>query len=180
MNENLIEKYKEYCNSEESYAVLFVKKHLKVAKGKWIDIIDFEVGYHNNETKLEFKNVVCELFEKNLKPEYPPKGMFGCERDYILACRAITWETAHEDIAEQRQKHIKGFLYSLRGVRIKYKNNNYSKGFFRKDSPAEIKALAKDLNDRTNPLWDIAFRYINREEEYFYKYKFVDIKRLSN
>ena len=30
MNEDFIEKYKQYCNSAESYAILFVKKYLKM------------------------------------------------------------------------------------------------------------------------------------------------------
>ena len=48
------------------------------------------------------------------------------------------------------------------------------------NAPEEIKALAKNLYDRTDPLWDFAVAYINREEQYFYKYKLADVKRLRN
>ena len=116
MHEDLIEKYKEYCRSGESYAVLFVKKYLRAAKNKWIDILDFEVGYHNDIHELEFKNVVCALFDKKIQPKYPPKKMFNSDEEYTLACRAVTWETAHRDISAQRGKNIEGLEYSLRGV----------------------------------------------------------------
>ena len=174
----LIEKYKLYSRTEESYAVLFVKKHLRAAENKWIDIVDFEVGQHNEFEKLEFEFVVCELFEKNIRPQYPSRKLFQYEHEYILACRAITWETAHRDIAEQRQKKIHGSQYSLRGIRKRIKNPQYTGNFFVSDAPDEIKALAKNLNDRTDPLWDIAMQYICREERYFYRYKIIEVKRL--
>ena len=178
MKDSLLEKYKHYCATAESFAVLFVKKYLRAAENKWIDIIDFEVGRFNDVEKLEFKYVVCELFKKNLKPKYPPKENFKNDADYIFACRAVTWETAHEDIDTQRQKNIHGPKYSLRGKRVKVANPNYSDEYFVKDAPEEIKALAKNLNDKTDPLWDIAFKYINQEEEYFYQYQLAGVKRL--
>ena len=129
MKDDLIEKYKEYANSEESYAVLFVKKYLKAAENKWIDIVDFEVGSHNNVEKFGFQYVTCELFTKKILPQYPSKKSFTDERGYTLACRAITWETAHRDIYEQRQKKIQGSIYSLRGIRIRIKNPKYTEEF---------------------------------------------------
>lgn len=33
------------------------------------------------------------------------------------------------------------------------------KNFFRDDAPPEVKALANNLYDRTNPLWDRALQY---------------------
>ncbi|MBQ7704239.1 MAG: hypothetical protein IJT73_02240 [Selenomonadaceae bacterium] len=178
--EAMVEKYKHYCRTEESYAVLFVKKYLRAAEDKWIDIVDFEVGRYNNAHELEFQSVVCELFPKNLKPKYPPKKMFEAEADYTLACRAITWQTAHKDIEEQREKNIQGSKYVLRGIRVKIANPNYTGEYFIKDAPEEIKALAKNLNDKTDPLWDIAIKYINNEKEYFYEYKLISVKRLPN
>lgn len=179
MKKSLIEKFKLYCTTEESFAVLFVKKYLKAAENKWIDILSCEVGAYNEIEELEFKSVVCELFEKNLKPKYPPKENFASKSEYILTCRAITWETAHRDIDAQRAKNIQGQKYSLQGVRKKFKNPNYTDEYFIKGTPENIKALAKNLNDRTDPLWDIAMAFINNEEEYFYKYKLVSVKRLQ-
>ncbi len=177
MKDTLTEKYKKYANSEESYAVLFVKKYLKAAANKWIDIIDWEVGRYNDVKALEFQEVTCELFEKKIIPQYPSKNSFAYERDYILTCRAITWETAHRDIDEQRLKNITGPIYSLRGIRIRIKNPQHTGEFFVPNAPDEIKALAKNLNDRTDPLWDIAVKYISHDEKYFYEYKLVDVKR---
>jgi len=179
LKKSLIEKYKEYCTTAESFAVLFVKKYLRAAEGKWIDILDFEIGRYNEIENLEFEYVTCELFQKELKPEYPPRKIFATEKDYILACRAVTWETAHEDIDAQRQKNIHGVKYALRGKKVAVKNENYTGEYFVKDAPEEIKTLAKNLNDTTDPLWDIAFKYVNHEEEYFYEYKLVSVKRLQ-
>jgi hypothetical protein len=39
-----------------------------------------------------------------------------------------------------------------------------NKHFFRDDAPPEIRALAENLNDRTNPLWDVALKYAVRPE----------------
>ncbi|POT24487.1 hypothetical protein C3433_23840 [Citrobacter freundii] len=47
---------------------------------------------------------------------------------------------------------------------ICYDKNRGKKNYFRDDAPEEIKALAKNLNDRTNPLWDRALKYINKPE----------------
>ena len=100
MDKKLIEKYKEYANTEEAFAVLFVKKHLRAAKGKWVDIIDFYYPYNYAPWELEFKYVECRLFSRKRKPQYPPKKDFKDEKEYIQACRAITWETANIDISE--------------------------------------------------------------------------------
>lgn len=179
MKKSLIEKYKQYCTTAESFAVLFVKKYLRAAEGKWIDILNFEIGCYNDARELEFEYVTCELFQKELKPKYLPRKIFATEEYYILPCRAVTWETAHEDIDAQRAKNIQGVKYSLKGVRKKFKNPNYTDEYFTKDAPEEIKALANNLNDKTDPLWDIAVKYINNEEEYFYEYKLVSVKRLQ-
>ena len=50
----------------------------------------------------------------------------------------------------------------MRGV--SYDKNRGSANFFREDAPPEVKALAANLSDRTNPLWDIALQYANRPE----------------
>ena len=179
MKKSLIEKYKKYSTTAESFAVLFVKKYLRAAENKWIDILNFRTDFYDDAKELEFEYVVCELFPKEIKPEYPPRKNFKKEEDYILACRAITWETAHADIDDQRAKGIQGVKYSLRGKKVPVKNPNYTGEYFTKDAPEEIKALAKNLNDTTDPLWDIAIKYVNHEEKYFYKYKLVSVKRLQ-
>ena len=176
--EEMVEKYKHYCRTEESFAVLFVKKYLRASDNKWIDIIDLELGEDTTVENIEFKSVTCELFEKTIKPKYPPKQYFQSDEEYTLICRAITWETAHKDINNQRAQNIQGSKYSLGGTVHRTKNKNYS-GYFVKDAPAEIKALAKNLNDRSNPLWKEAAKYISHEPKYFNEYKLNYVKRLN-
>jgi hypothetical protein len=86
--------------------------------------------------------------------------------------RAITWETAHKDIEQQKSKGVRPRKFKITG--ISYDKNRGKKGFFRQDAPAEIKALAHNLSDRTNPLWDKALQYIN-EPEFVYKIKKIHI-----
>ena len=70
--------------------------------------------------------------------------------------RAITWEAAHKDIEQQKTKQGELAMFNIEGFLLEPpKGSNY----FRDDAPPEIKALANNINDRTNPLWDIAIRY---------------------
>ncbi len=112
MNKNLIEKYLKYAQTEEAYAVLFVKKYLKKAENKWIDIISLDAGAKAEE--LEFTSLNCELFERKIKPKYPNRKEYLSEEEYEQACRAITWKTAHEDIQKQRLKGICGTRYYIK------------------------------------------------------------------
>lgn len=86
--------------------------------------------------------------------------------------RAITWETAHRDIEQQKSKNIVSRKFKITG--ISYDKNRSKKDFFREDAPPEIKALASNLNDRTNPLWDRALQYANKPE-FIYEIKKVCI-----
>ncbi len=43
---------------------------------------------------------------------------------------------------------------------MSYDRNRGNKNFFSDDAPPEIKALANNLNDRTDPLWDRAMQYV--------------------
>lgn len=109
-----VDKYKEYAESPEAFAVLFVKKHLKTFK--WIKITDYDyVGYDGYE-KLKFSYVKCELFERTITPKYPQKSDYDSEEYYIRVCRAITWETAHIDMSSQEEKGVKGEPKTLKVV----------------------------------------------------------------
>ena len=120
---------------------------------------------------LHFRFVTGGLYKRKIKPLYPPKsscttnGKFD-ERSYNLMVRAITWETAHKDIEQQKSKCVKPLKFEITGV--SYDRSKDKKGYFRDDAPEEIKALAKNLSDRTNPLWDRAMQYIN-EPEFVYE-----------
>lgn len=53
----------------------FVKIYLLKAKGCWIDIISCK-SYSSSDNPLHFKYVTCGLYQKILKPIYPPKSNF--------------------------------------------------------------------------------------------------------
>jgi len=177
MNEKLLKKYLSYTNSEESFAVLFTKKYLIQAKGNWVDIIDSS-PYEMSSDNLHFRFVKGGLYKRNIKPKYPSKdtctinGKFD-ECKYRQMVRAITWETAHRDIEQQKLKNVKAIKFKITGV--SYDKNRSNKNYFSDDAPKEIKALANDLNNRTNPLWDKAMPYINKTE-FIYKIKHIHIE----
>jgi len=176
MNDKLLKRYLEYASTEEALAVLFVKKHLAQAKGHWADIVECR-RYEMSSDNLHFRFVVGSLYKRRIQPQYPPKseytidGKFN-EREYYLMTRAITWETAHKDIEQQKSKNITPVKFKITGV--SYSKIRCEANYFRDDAPPEIKALAKNLNDRTNPLWDKATQYID-EQEFVYEIKQVSI-----
>ena len=170
MDHKLLEKYLKYASTEEAFAVLFVKKHLPQSKANWIDIV-YSRHHETSIRNLQFRIVNGALYQRRLQPKYPPKsnytinGIFD-EDAYYTMTRAITWETAHNDIEQQKAKNVLPLKFNITGE-IYDKNLSYRK-FFRDDAPPEIKALASNLNDRTNPLWDIALQY-ERKPEFVYK-----------
>ena len=176
MNKILIEKFLEYANTEESQAVLFVKKYLNASNGYWVDIISCN-KYLYSDAPLAFKNVTCELFKRTITPQYPSKSKFTTnggfdEIKYILEIRAITWATANKDIEKQRNKNIKGKRFVMRGVSYPKKN----KKFFIDSAPPEIKKLADNINDRTDPLWEKASNYIDNKT---FVYELKSVKRID-
>ena len=176
MDDKLLWKYLEYANTEEAFAVLFVKKHLDQAKGHWVDVLECR-RYEMSDDDLHFRFVVGGLYKRRIQPQYPPESAYTVdgkfdERRYYLMIRSITWETAHKDIAQQKSNNVAAVRFKITGV--SYDKNRDNKDFFRADAPPEIKALAKNLYDRTDPLWDKAMQYTN-EPEFVYKIKQIDI-----
>jgi len=138
--------YLEYASTDKARAVLFAKKYLNKSSGHWIDIIDCESYQSESPKILEFKLVICGLYKRKLKPNYPPKkefihnGKFD-KKEYYLAVRAITWETANRDISQQKSKGVKGEFFEIRGVKY-----NKNKGKFIKRPPWLDNPIWKDLN----------------------------------
>lgn len=176
MDDKLLERYLKYANSEEALAVLFVKKHIIKAKGHWVDIDDCR-RYEMSTDKMHFRFVTGGLYVRKIQPKYPPKseytinGKFDEER-YYLTVRAITWDTAHRDIEQQKSKKISHPKFKITGV--SYELTRDSRDFFVDNAPPEIKALAANLSDRTSYLWDIAMKYVNKPN-FVYKIKHIKI-----
>ena len=166
MDDRLLKRYRDYASTEEASAVLLVKKHLAQAKGHWVDVVNCH-RYEMSPDNMHFRFVFGGLFRRKIHPKYPPRsaytrnGTFD-ERAYYLMTRAITWEAAQTDIEQQKAKGITPLKFEIKGV--SYDKNAGSKGYFRDDAPPEIKALADNLHDRTDPLWDRAMQYINAPE----------------
>lgn len=166
MNEKLLARYRRYARTDEAYAVAFVKFHLVEARGHWIDPVNFR-RYEMSEDVLHFRYVEGGLFKRQLRPVYPPEsdfmadGRFDEER-YALVTRAITWETAHKDIDQQKAARVQPLRFEIAGV--SYERIKEDKNFFTDDAPPEIKELAKNLSDRTSPLWDTAILYASKPE----------------
>lgn len=177
MKDKLLKKYLRYAKTDEAFAVLFVKKHLAQAKGHWADIVDCR-RYEMSLDNLHFRFVAGDLYKRKIQPQYPSKSEYTIngkfdERMYYLMTRAITWETAHKDIEQQKSKKVASRKFKITG--ISYDRNRSEKGFFQKDAPPEIKALANNINDRTNPLWDRALQYA-KKPEFVYEIKKVYIR----
>lgn len=135
LSEEKLKEYLKYASTDEARAVLFVKKQMKESAGHWVDIIDCDSYQSENPNDLEFKLVIFGLYKRSLKPKYPPKSNFTFngkfnEKEYYLSVRAITWETAHNDISQQKSKGIKGVIFEIRGVKY-----NKNRGKFIKDPP---------------------------------------------
>jgi hypothetical protein len=180
MDKELLKKYLEYARTDEAFAVLFVKKYLAQAKGHWVDIVDCR-RYEMSDDNLHFRFVVGGLYKRRIQPQYPSKAAFIIdgkfnEKMYYLTVRSITWETAHRDIEQQKSKNVAPRKFKITG--ISYDKNRNNKDFFRDDAPTEIKALANNLHDRTNPLWDTALQYIN-SPEFIYEIKNIYIDKRS-
>jgi hypothetical protein len=170
MDEKLLKRYREYARTDNARAVIFAKTHVAKAKGHWVDISSSRL-YEMSPDNLHFRFVRGGLYTRKLHPQYPAKsictinGKFD-EREYYLMVRAITWETAHIDIAQQKALRIQPLKFEITGV--SYDKNKDNKSYFKDDAPLEIKALALNLSDRTNPLWDKAAQYV-MEPEYVYE-----------
>ncbi|MCU8018095.1 hypothetical protein L5M36_14545 [Shewanella sp. SM72] len=174
MKKGLINKYQNYAATEEAFAVLFVRNNLRKALGHWVDITDSK-QYEMSDDKLHFRYVRGGLFRQKIDPMYPKKSMFTVdgvfnEKAYILAVRAITWETAKKDIKKQKEQGVKPLRFNINGI-VYDKNKDK---FFIDETPPEIRVLEKNLSDRTNPLWDKAMGYM-ASPEFVYKIKNISI-----
>ncbi|HLM53810.1 MAG TPA: hypothetical protein VK325_09555, partial [Pseudoxanthomonas sp.] len=142
MDEKLLARYRAYASTEEAFAVLFVKNHLPQAKGHWVDIINCR-RYETSPDNLHFRFVIGGLYKRKLHPQYPPKSLYTVngrldEHRHHLMTRAITWETAHKDIEQQKLAKARPLKFEITG--ISYDRNRDNKNFFQDDAPPEIKA----------------------------------------
>jgi hypothetical protein len=173
----LVNKYTKYAKTDEGMAVLFVKKYLRKANSRmWVDIVGIEAPKYYEIGYMQFKTVVCELFPRTAKPEYPPKSQYLTKEEYELVCRAIDWETAKKDVKEQKKRGVRGQRYRIEGVI--YVNKKDRPPIFLQSAPDKIKALSNDVNNQSSSLWEEAYQYINPDyleyDEFQYKIKKIE------
>ena len=98
--------YSSYIERGESVAVVIVRDivHSIDTEGKWVDVISLST-YHKRGAaeRKAFNWIIVELFPRKMQPKY---DKINSEHNKYL-----TWVTAHEDIAKQRQAGFYGFKY---------------------------------------------------------------------
>ncbi|MBR0289196.1 MAG: hypothetical protein IJQ82_09475 [Selenomonadaceae bacterium] len=99
--------YISYIQHGESAAVFITRDVVKSikTKGKWIDVLTVN-GQMNDYGRWDFKSFTAELFPRKTQPVYPAYASAE-EKKYI------TWQTAHADIANLRQKGYKGVKFEI-------------------------------------------------------------------
>lgn len=95
--------YISYIRSGESAAVFIVRDIVKSidTKGKWVDVISLNTYYKRGA--MAFNWIIVELFPRKMQPKY--------DKNDSAHNRYLTWVTAHEDIAKQRQAGFHGEKY---------------------------------------------------------------------
>lgn len=98
--------YISYIESGESAAVFIVRDIVNSidTKGKWVDVISLNTYYkRGTNNQMAFNWIIVELFPRKIQPKYD-----GNDSAYN---RYLTWVTAHDDIAKQRQAGFHGEKY---------------------------------------------------------------------
>lgn len=98
--------YIRYVKNGESAAVFIVRDIVNSinTKGKWVDVISLSTYFKKGaEDRHAFNWIIVELFPRKMTPEYDNRDS---ERN-----RYLTWITAKEDIANQREAGFCGEKY---------------------------------------------------------------------
>ncbi len=98
--------YISYIESGESAAVFIVRDIVNSVdtKGKWIDVISLNTYYKKGAgNRKAFNWIIVEIFPRKMIPKYDSQD--SAYNKYL------TWDTAHKDIAKQRQAGFHGEKY---------------------------------------------------------------------
>lgn len=98
--------YISYIESGESAAVFIVRDIVNSidTKGKWVDVISLNTYYKRGaDDRMAFNWIIVEIFPRKMQPKY--------DKNDSAHNRYLTWVTAHEDIAKQRQAGFHGEKY---------------------------------------------------------------------
>ena len=98
--------YISYIEGGESAAVFIVRDIVNSidTKGKWVDVISLNTYYKRGAgDRMAFNWIIVELFPRKMQPKD--------DKNDSAHNRYLTWVTAHEDIAKQRQAGFHGEKY---------------------------------------------------------------------
>ena len=151
--------YISYIDSGESEAVFIVRDIVNSidTKGKWIDVISLNTYYKRGAGyRMAFNWIIVELFPRKMQPKY-----YKSNYEYN---RYLTWVTAHEDIAKQRQAGFHGEKYLvLCNLYNKNKNKFTTHSIFARKYWEPMEAYRPmEIKDPVDPEWEYRIQAVKK------------------
>ena len=161
--------YISYIESGESAAVFIVRDIVNSidTTGKWIDVISLNTYYKKGAgDRKAFNWIIVELFPRKMTPKY--------DRQDSNHNKYLTWLTAHEDIAKQRQAGFHGEKYLvLCNLYNKNKNKFTTRTVIARKYWEPMDAYRPmEIKDPVDPDWDYriqAVRKVNSKQVRYIK-----------
>lgn len=151
--------YISYIESGESAAVFIVRDIVNSidTKGKWVDVISLNTYYKRGAgDRMAFNWIIVELFPGKMQPKY--------DKNDSAHNRYLTWVTAHEDIAKQRQAGFHGEKYLvLCNLYNKNKNKFTTHTIIARKYWEPMEAYRPmDVKDPVDPEWEYRIQAVKR------------------
>lgn len=151
--------YISYIESGESAAVFIVRDIVNSidTKGKWVDVISLNTYYKRGAgDRMAFNWIIVELFPRKMQPKY--------DKNDSAHNRYLTWFTAHEDIAKQRQAGFHGEKYLvLCNLYNKNKNKFTTHTIIARKYWEPMEAYRPmDVKDPVDPEWEYRIQAVKK------------------
>jgi hypothetical protein len=151
--------YISYIESGESAAVFIVRDIVNSidTKGKWVDVISLNTYYKRGAgDRMAFNWIIVELFPRKMQPKY--------DKNDSAHNRYLTWVTAHEDIAKQRQAGFHGEKYLvLCNLYNKNKNKFTTHTIIARKYWEPMEAYRPmDVKDPVDPEWEYRIQVVKK------------------
>lgn len=151
--------YISYIESGESAAVFIVRDIVNSidTKGKWVDVISLNTYYKRGAgDRMAFNWIIVELFPRKMQPKY--------DKNDSAHNRYLTWVTAHEDIAKQRQAGFHGETYLvLCNLYNKNKNKFTTHTIIARKYWEPMEAYRPmDVKDPVDPEWEYRIQAVKK------------------
>lgn len=151
--------YISYIESGESAAVFIVRDIVNSidTKGKWVDVISLNTYYKRGAgDRMAFNWIIVELFPRKMQPKY--------DKNDSAHNRYLTWFTAYEDIAKQRQAGFNGEKYLvLCNLYNKNKNKFTTHTIIARKYWEPMEAYRPmDVKDPVDPEWEYRIQAVKK------------------